>query len=83
MEESDEPEIIAVLDPTDDDGDGVSVGDGDCDDNDSSVYPGAQELADGKDNDCNGSVDDGLGTPPAVPSAPSITNNCGNYKNYQ
>tara|TARA_Y100001934_G_C12382633_1_gene793394 strand:- start:508 stop:4848 length:4341 start_codon:yes stop_codon:yes gene_type:complete len=51
---------------------------GDCDDNDSSVYPGAQELADGKDNDCNGSVDDGLGTPPAVPSAPSITNNCGN-----
>ena len=32
----------------------------DCNDADNTVYPGAEELEDGKDNDCNGSVDDGL-----------------------
>ncbi|MDC1226865.1 MopE-related protein [Algibacter sp.] len=43
----------------DDDGDGFTS-DVDCDDNDDTVYPGAPELCDGKDNDCNTSVDDGL-----------------------
>ena len=32
----------------------------DCDDQDASIYPGADELCDNKDNDCNGAVDDGL-----------------------
>jgi len=32
----------------------------DCDDGDATVYPGAPELCDGKDNDCNGPVDDGI-----------------------
>ena len=30
----------------------------DCDDSDSSMHPGATELCDGKDNNCNGLVDD-------------------------
>src|SRR4029450_1645274 len=30
----------------------------DCNDNDTSVHPGAQELCDNKDNNCNGIVDD-------------------------
>lgn len=42
----------------DQDGDGVSEADGDCDDNNAKVYPGAPELCDGLDNDCNGFIDD-------------------------
>lgn len=34
----------------------------DCDDSDNTVYPNAPELCDGKDNDCDGTVDDGAGS---------------------
>ncbi len=40
------------------DGDGHTVDDGDCDDLDPAVYPGATDVCDGKDNDCNGVADD-------------------------
>jgi hypothetical protein len=39
------------------DGDGVLEGD-DCDDNDGAVYPGAPEVCDDVDQDCDGNVDE-------------------------
>lgn len=47
----------------DNDGDGLSACGGDCDDRDSNTYPGATELCDGKDNNCNGTPDDGITAP--------------------
>src|SRR5262245_30199681 len=40
---------------------GYVANDGDCDDADPTIYPRATELCDGKDNDCNGLIDDGIG----------------------
>lgn len=45
------PDII------DQDKDGFSPDDGDCDDLNDAVYPGADELCDGLDNNCNGELD--------------------------
>ena len=48
---------------SDTDGDGFTVEQGDCDDANAAVYPGAEEVCDGQDQDCDGVADDGvLGT---------------------
>lgn len=41
------------------DADGYTSCAGDCDDNDDEVRPGAVEVADGKDQDCDGIIDEG------------------------
>ena len=45
------------------DGDTFSVSEGDCDDYQFNVHPGAVEIQDDLDNNCNGEVDEVLGVP--------------------
>ena len=44
----------------DDDNDGYTENQGDCDDTNATVYPGATELEDGIDNDCDDQIDEGF-----------------------
>jgi len=53
-----EPWSVGGCNVDDFDGDGWSMEDGDCDDRDETSYPGAPEVCDGADNDCNGVIDD-------------------------
>ncbi len=42
----------------DQDGDGYSVADGDCDDTDPAIHPGASDVCDEVDNDCDGAINE-------------------------
>ena len=45
---------------------GFALVGGDCDDIDSAAFPGGTEVCDDIDNDCDGIVDDGVGSPGTV-----------------
>ena len=45
---------------SDDDGDGYSEVAGDCHDGEATIHPDAEETPDGRDNDCDGIVDNGM-----------------------
>jgi hypothetical protein len=53
------PIVIQTGDAYDDDGDGFRELDGDCDDAAADVHPGAPETADARDQDCDGTIDEG------------------------
>ncbi len=54
--------MASVLIEVDDDEDGYPAG-LDCDDTDDSVFPGAAELCNGVDDNCDGEIDEGCGAP--------------------
>ncbi|MBR9692228.1 hypothetical protein GOV06_05590 [Candidatus Woesearchaeota archaeon] len=67
---------VNVFTCTDNDLDSYSIEGGicgavDCNDTNSSIYPGAPEVCNGVDDDCNGTIDDGL------PIACNVNADCG------
>ncbi|PNU18791.1 hypothetical protein C2E25_15780 [Geothermobacter hydrogeniphilus] len=56
---------------------GFVADNGDCDDAEATSYPGAFELCDGKDNNCDGSIDVGCLVPPACTASEQTSINSG------
>jgi hypothetical protein len=50
--------VLAASD-IDDDGDGFTENQGDCDDTNSAIYPNAEEVGNGLDDNCDGQIDEG------------------------
>ena len=65
-------EIEGFFDDFDFDNDGYSVNQGDCDDANAQVNPGATEIEDGIDNDCDGEIDEGFNTDTPIIQSVSI-----------
>jgi hypothetical protein len=55
--------------PVDADGDGVTI-EKDCDDSDPAVLPGATEICNEKDDNCDGAIDEGLSCDPDPTPSP-------------
>jgi hypothetical protein len=55
------------------DGDGYTVAAGDCDDANAAVNPGAVEVLNGIDDNCNGVVDEGVGLQPLTENLTTVT----------
>ncbi len=53
------PDTQGVFSP-DEDGDGYSIEEGDCDDGDKTVSPDATEICNEQDDNCDGTVDEGV-----------------------
>lgn len=53
-------EVVEATEPADQDGDGYAA-DVDCDDSNSTVYPGAVDVCNGIDDDCDGVADEDCG----------------------
>lgn len=63
------------------DGDGYTEANGDCNDYDQTIFPGATELCNGKDDNCNGVIDEGFD--PDLDGIASCFDNCSNVFNPQ
>lgn len=57
LTDCDDPDVSLFC--SDIDGDGFTPVGGDCDDTNASIYPGASEVLDGVDNNCNNQIDEG------------------------
>ncbi|MEO8066644.1 MAG: MopE-related protein [Flavobacteriales bacterium] len=69
-------QCFGTMNCTDNDADGFTTCQGDCNDNNANIHPGATEVCDGVDNDCDGQVDEGCGGCPPAGTACNDGNAC-------